>query len=558
MMTFSRDPVAAEREMHALIYYLTAFGYIDGHFDPEEKGFIRTLVGRLVEQRARGALRPDDPTFADVVARWTRHFHQVLDDIDGEILSYFTESVGEGESTEQFVIARLKLRCFELHHGFSDENHRRLLATVDELMHADGVVHPNERAFRDELERLVHARVALADLPEKEPPGGAADVIVEPARRIVPRVEDHEFFKAAEWDWAPDPATFAEQARPDMNLLRKTIEKLDELRDRGAGRLRGAGDVGAFAGKEPFLDGHVWVFAPRPDKDYELVVIGDLHGCYSCLKAALMQSDFFAKVEAHHRQPDKHPETKLVLLGDYIDRGRYSYNGILRTAMQLFLTVPEHVYLLRGNHEYYVEYGGKVLAPVRPAEAMNALVGIAPNEVFAEYMRLFEALPNCLLFDRTLFVHAGIPRDGTVNAKWRDLSSLNDPEIRFEMLWSDPSEADAIPEELQNENARFPFGRLQFARFMARLGCTTLVRGHERITEGFRQIYDLPEGRLFSLFSAGGKVNRDLPEESNYREVTPMALTIRHKNGSSQIAPFILDYERYNDPRNNAFVGDGS
>ena len=32
-----------------------------------------------------------------------------------------------------------------------------------------------------------------------------------------------------------------------------------------------------------------------------------------------------------------------------------------------------------------------------------------------------------------------------------------------------------------------------------------------------------------------------------------MALTIRHKDGISQLTPFVIDYERYNDPVNNAF-----
>ena len=98
-----------------------------------------------------------------------------------------------------------------------------------------------------------------------------------------------------------------------------------------------AKDFSAFAGQDPFLDGHVYVVAPKPGLAYELLVLGDLHGCYSCLKAALMQADFFAKVQAHHDDPEKNPRMMLVFLGDYIDRGRFSYNGILRTVMQLFV-----------------------------------------------------------------------------------------------------------------------------------------------------------------------------------------------------------------------------
>ena len=88
------------------------------------------------------------------------------------------------------------------------------------------------------------------------------------------------------------------------------------------------------------------------------------------------------------------------------------------------------------------------------------------------------------------------------------------------------------------------------------LGLTTLVRGHERVVEGFRKIYDDPDGMLLSLFSAGGESNDDLPLSSNYRRVTPMALTVRHKDGVSKLSPFSLDWATYNDPKHNAFFRD--
>ena len=121
------------------------------------------------------------------------------------------------------------------------------------------------------------------------------------------------------------------------------------------------------------------------------------------------------------------------------------------------------------------------------------------------------------------------------------------------MMWSDPSESDTIPLELQQDNARFPFGRRQFHHFMAQIGCRSLFRGHERVTEGFRKVYDGPEGSLFTLFSAGGATNNDLPPDSTYREVSPIALSIRHHDGVSTITPMLLDYARYNDPQYNAF-----
>lgn len=551
MMSFSPDPRVAEQQMHAIIYYLTAFGYIDGDLDPTEKSFIRAHIKELVEQRARDALGDQAQANQDVTARWVDHFHEVFSEIDHQIQSYFTESVVEGEDPRDYVLAKLKLRCFELLDGFDDDNRAALLATVDGLMYADGIVHPDEEKFRDELVALLSAPVEIDDVEIEAVEQGA--VVIDPATRKRARELDHPFFKAFEWDYATDPATFAEQAKVDLDLMRRFEARLAEQRARGAGRLDGALDFTGFAGQEPFLDGHVYVVAPDPAHDMELLIIGDLHGCYSCLKAALMQADFFAKVQAYRDDPARNPRPMLVFLGDYIDRGRFSYNGVLRTVMQLFLAAPEHVFVLRGNHEYYVELNGRVLAPVRPAEAMSALEAIAPNEVFAAYMRLFEALPNMLIFDRILFVHAGIPRDDTLAAKWRSIASLNDPEIRFQMLWSDPSEADVIPPELQKATARFPFGKRQFKSFLQKLGCTTLIRGHERIREGFRVVYDDPDGTLLTLFSAGGKTNDDLPPSSNYREVTPMALTLRYKGGVSQLTPFVIEYERYNDPRYNSF-----
>ena len=43
MLTFSRDPNVAEKQMKAIIFYLTTFGYVDGHFDEVLAGIERDL-----------------------------------------------------------------------------------------------------------------------------------------------------------------------------------------------------------------------------------------------------------------------------------------------------------------------------------------------------------------------------------------------------------------------------------------------------------------------------------------------------------------------------------
>lgn len=551
MLTFSKDPAVAERQMEALIFSLTTFGHIDGDFDTAEKDIIKRTIATLVERRVDTGMPDAAPEVRrDLVARFTTHFCEKLEHIDAHVRELFHEPLAKGEDRDTFVHAKLKQRCFELFQGFDRENQEALLESVDELIRADGELHPAEVKFRGELAALLESDVDIVLLDERTELPRAA--ITPPIK--LDAGDDHRFFQQLEFHYSADPAKIEKQVAADLALVDKLIETLEAQRAGGEGMLSGNATVRDLAPGARFLDGWTHVLMPEEGREYDLTVVGDLHGCYSCLKAAVLQTRFFEKVAAFRADPAKHPDPKLVLLGDYIDRGIFSLNGVLRTVMQMAITAPDHVYALRGNHEYYVEYKGQVYGGVKPAEAINTLKPHLPVEVFRRYMRLFDLLPNVLLFDRTMFVHGGIPRDRLVKERWTDLSTLNDPDVRFQMMWSDPSAASVIPADLQDQTARFPFGKLQFASFMQRIGCHTMVRGHEKVNEGFRRVYDDDDGLLISLFSAGGAENRDLPSESSYRSVTPMALRIhRRADGETTITPFEIDWASYNDPERNAF-----
>ena len=552
MLKFSTDPDVAESQMSAIIFYLTAFGYIDGDFDMSEKDFVRQYIGRLVESRANDAMPDAEPELRnEIITRFTTHFHEVFERTDHYVKDLFDEVVANEEKVDQYVYAKLKLRSYEIFKSFDEDNQHALLDTIDELIHADGQVHPAEAKFRAEISELLEAEIPLG---EDEIQVVAQDIAIHEPSTMSPSADNHPIFEPLERHYSADPVKIRKQAEADRQLIVKTMETLAKFREAGEGRLVGHQSVDDFKGQSPFLDGHIIVHPLQEDQEYELTVLGDLHGCYSNLKAALLQSNFFAKVEAYRIDPKHNPNPKLVLLGDYIDRGHFSYNGVLRTVMQLYTAAPEHVFPLRGNHEYYLEYRGRIYGGVKPAEAINTLYGHMPDEIFELYMEFFESLPNVLLFDRTMFVHAGIPRDKDLAEKWQDLSTLNDPDLRFQMLWSDPSQASHIPDDLQASNARFPFGQKQFERFMAKLGCTSLVRGHEKVLSGFRSVYPNGNAHLLNLFSAGGETNLDLPADSSYREVTPMALTIRiGKDGETKVTPWAIDYEHFNDPLRNRF-----
>jgi len=553
MLTFSADGPEAERQMRAVIFYMTTFGYIDGDFDDAEKAYVRDYIRKLVAHRVRGAVADDAHLATELTQKYATHFLEVFETIDHQVKDLFTEAVAEGEDQDTFVHAKLKLRCFEIFKSFDESNQEQLMETVDELINADGQVHPAEAKLRGELADLLNQDlgIELLDDDDQRP-------VEVSAAYFATSSLDHPFFAQLESDYNSDNREqLLKQIQGDRALMDRVMAIWGQQRVLGRGKLTGRQKVTEFAPGAEFLDGYTYLTAPESGREYELIVVGDLHGCYSCLKAVLTQTDFFAKVAAYDKNPETALMPKLVLLGDYIDRGIFSYQGVLRSVMQLFAKAPEHVVVLRGNHEYYIEHQGKVYGAVRPSEAMDNLKPHFSEEIFQHYIQLFEAMPNTYFFDRFMFVHAGIPRDATLKAKYKDLSSLNDWDIRFQMMWSDPSSADVIPAALQEQSARFPFGKLQCQAFLQRVGCHTIFRGHEKIIEGFRQSYDEDAVSLFTLFSSGGAENNDLPIDSSYRAVTPKAASIRFKDGQSSVHPFVIDYKSFNQADRNGFYANG-
>jgi len=548
MLTFSSDGDEAEKQMRAVIFYLTTFGYIDGDFDSSEKEFVREYIRRLVGHRVVGA-GVEGQVASELTRKYSAHFLEVFEEVDRQVKDLFTEAVAEGEDQDTFVHAKLKLRCFEIFKSFDETNQEQLMETIDELIGADGVVHPAEAKFRGELADLLNSDLGI----ELEEDHGEKPLNVSRPARLKSSDRDNPFFDQFEQHYSANPAALTRQIESDRQMMDRVIAVLTQERVFGRNKLVGKKTVDEFAPGTQFMDGHVCLLTPESGKEYELTVIGDLHGCYSCLKAVVHQTNFFEKVAAYEKNPSEKVCPKLVLLGDYIDRGMFSYHGVLRSVLQLYLKAPEHVYVLRGNHEYYIEHQGKVFGAVRPSEAMNTLRPHLSEDVFQHYVQLFDALPTSFLFEKFLFVHGGIPKDHTIKEKFKDLSALNDWDVRFQMMWSDPSTADVIPAALQDQSSRFPFGRLQAQAFLQRIGCHTIFRGHEKVEEGFRVVYDQPQLTLFTVFSSGGSDNHDLPLDSSYRSVVPMAATLRYKDGKSEVTPLFIDYKSFNDPARNKF-----
>ena len=526
---------AETKRFSAVVDLLMCVGHVDGVYDPRARAFVQgyaDTVLRTLEQDARLAAARR-AHFGELEAELTAQLAELADD--------------EVTAIGGLVSPRLRTRVLALFQGLSWNDQAAVLELVHALVQLDGRLSQAERALYDELTAM-HAPAPLAAAAAKQ---GTAPMLVEPPAWRPLSAASHPLLDPLEQTYSPHPVERKAQLEWDHHLIQQAMAQWQRQREAGAFRLAGITDIAQLPLGSRFLDG--FVYAMRPSAPVELIVLGDLHGCYSCFKAALLQSNFIERAWAHQWDPARYPEVKLVLLGDYIDRGRFSFDGVLRAALQLFVAMPDQVILLRGNHEWLMWSGGYLASGVYPAEALASISGHAPPEVLEGYRQLFEHMPTSLLCERTLLVHGGIPRADTVE-RYRDLASLNDPELRFQMMWSDPIHADQVAVEQQRQKPRFSFGRDQFRAFMERIGMTTMVRGHEQIDRGFDVFYDLGDRLLLTLFSAGGHDNDDLPAHSSYRAVTPMALTLQYGHGTPTATPWAIAYRSFNyEPHNGLY-----
>ena len=261
MLKFSQDGPTADKQMRAVIFYLTTFGYIDGDFDDSEKAFVRGYVTRLIEARVHGAVSESEPKLrAELIAKFTKHFHEVFEGIDRQVKDLFTEAVAEGEAQDNFVHAKLKLRCFEIFKSFDTANQEQLMDTIDELIHADGQVHPAELKFRGELAALLEADLGVELLADEQSPRTSA---VQKDAKLVPATENHPFFQQFEHHYTADPARLRQQVEADRKLIDQVIAQLEKQRVPGSGRLVGKQTVNELRPGEAFLDGHVHVLSPQ-------------------------------------------------------------------------------------------------------------------------------------------------------------------------------------------------------------------------------------------------------------------------------------------------------
>ena len=94
------------------------------------------------------------------------------------------------------------------------------------------------------------------------------------------------------------------------------------------------------------LDAYLDTFLPQ---DQQYIVIGDVHECVDDLQGLLLEHGY--KMEAGKLVvSDRLRNTKLVLVGDWIDKGKQT-----KEIVEFLYENQEHFYFVLGNHENFVD-----------------------------------------------------------------------------------------------------------------------------------------------------------------------------------------------------------
>jgi hypothetical protein len=176
------------------------------------------------------------------------------------------------------------------------------------------------------------------------------------------------------------------------------------------------------------------------------------------------------------------PETTLVFLGDYVDRGPHSLENVLFLLEQK-LQHPDNIVLLQGNHEGW-KFGG-----FYPADFWEEL-DEDRRKIFAEVLALLPwmvSTPNGVLA-----AHAGLPDVQTL----REINEIEPGSERWRAItWGDWQEVSGY--YLGDWGSRPQYGEAYFREIMRRLEKKILIRGHQ--PQAPRYLFDK---RCLTLFTS--------------------------------------------------------
>ena len=212
-----------------------------------------------------------------------------------------------------------------------------------------------------------------------------------------------------------------------------------------------------------------------------VIICGDIHGqIYDLLELFKKGGDI--------------PNSRYVFMGDYVDRG---YNGVevLELLLALKVKYPEHITLLRGNHE-----SRQICFAYGFYEEITRKYGNA--NAWEYFTDLFDYLPLAALVEGKIFcVHGGLsPYISTVDQIRLINRKMEIPRegVFCDLMWSDPDDIETWI--ISCRGAGWIYGWKVVDEFTHINGLELICRAHQLVMEGFK--YWFEKKNLCTVWSA--------------------------------------------------------
>jgi serine/threonine-protein phosphatase PP1 catalytic subunit len=189
------------------------------------------------------------------------------------------------------------------------------------------------------------------------------------------------------------------------------------------------------------------------------------------------------------------PLQTWLLLGDYVDRGPKSVE-VICLLFALKIRYPQHIYLLRGNHE---------------SVEMTEVFGFAHEcftklnaQTWALFCKVFDCLPLAAVISNAIFcVHGGISPSFRTLAQIDQISRpLKIPTAGFitDLLWSDPAR-DVVHFAPSDRGSTVLWGLAPARQFLKGNGLQKIVRAHQVVMNGYEFPFK-PDESVVTVFTA--------------------------------------------------------
>jgi len=247
-----------------------------------------------------------------------------------------------------------------------------------------------------------------------------------------------------------------------------------------------------------------------------VIICGDIHGqIYDLLELFKKGGDI--------------PNSRYVFMGDYVDRG---YNGVevLELLLALKIKYPEHITLLRGNHE-----SRQICFAYGFYEEITRKYGNA--NAWEYFTDLFDYLPLAALVEGKIFcVHGGLsPYISTVDQIRLINRKMEIPRegVFCDLMWSDPDDIETWI--ISCRGAGWIYGWKVVDEFTHINGLELICRAHQLVMEGFK--YWFEKKNLCTVWSAPNycyrcgnkasilKISQDLSRTIDYFDFSAKSTT---------------------------------